>query len=439
MYGMETAFFRFSAKEKANKDIYNTSVISLLFSSLAFIIFTSVFSSSIANALGYQSNSEYFIWFAWILGLDALSALPFARLRQQNKARRFAIIKSINISLQIGFNLFFIVLCPYLDKITIATGANTLLHWIYSPETRVGYIFISNLLASIITLIFLIPELIDIEFKFNRQLWKKMFLYAFPVMIWGMAGIVNETFDRILLKHLIPQSQHPMEQLGIYGACYKIAILMTLFIQTFKFAAEPFFFTHSEKEDSRKIYADVMKYFILVCSFIFLGVMMYIDIVMGFVGKEFRVGVGVVPILLLANLCLGVFYNLSIWYKITDQTRFGAYIAMIGAAITLVLNFMLVPTMGYMGAAWATLICYFAIMAISYILGQKYYRINYDLKTTGIYLGLALLLYAVSLLLNLEPGLTKILIHSILLSVYIFTVIYIEKDKILRYKNQFKI
>jgi O-antigen/teichoic acid export membrane protein len=429
-YGMETAFFRFSTKEKGNQDVYNTSVISLIFSSLLFIIITWIFSPSIANVLGYHGNSEYFVWFAWILGLDALSSVPFARLREQNKARRFAMLKSFNIGLQIGFNLFFIVICPWLEKITYGTSMNSILHWVYSPEVGVGYIFISNLIASILTLVLLLPEILTIQFKFNKALWIKMIQYAFPIMIWGMAGIVNETFDRILLKHLIPESQHPMEQLGIYGACYKIAILMTLFIQTFKFAAEPFFFAQSEKGDAKKVYADVMKYFILVCAFIFLGVMMYIDIVMGFIGEEFRAGVAVVPILLLANLCLGVFYNLSIWYKITDQTKFGAYIALIGAAITLLLNFLLVPTMGYMGAAWATLICYFAIMFISYVLGQKYYRIDYNLKHIGFFMSLALLLYAISVWLNLDAGFLKIGVHTLLLFIYIACVFFVEKDKI---------
>jgi O-antigen/teichoic acid export membrane protein len=432
-YGMETAFFRFSTKEKGNDDVYNTSVISLLFSSVFFIILTWILAGSIANALGYNGNSSYFVWFAWILGLDALSSIPFARLRQENKAKRFAFLKSINIGLQIGFNLFFIVLCPWLDKISTGLPINYILRLVYSPDVRVGYIFISNLLASIITLVLLLPEIISIKFRFNKALWIKMIQYSFPIMIWGMAGIVNETFDRILLKHLIPESQHPMSQLGIYGACYKIAILMTLFIQTFKFAAEPFFFSQSEKSDAKKVYADVMQYFIMICSLIFLGVMLYIDIVMGLVGKDYRSGAGIVPILLLANLCLGIFYNLSIWYKITDQTKFGAYISMIGAAITLILNFIMVPTMGYMGAAWATLICYFSIMFISYLLGQKYYKIDYNLKKIGLFLGLALLLYFISILINMDAGFLKFVIHTFLLLIYVVVILFSEKKNIRKF------
>jgi O-antigen/teichoic acid export membrane protein len=429
-YGMETTFFRFSKKENLGDDVYNTSIISLLFSSLGFIILAWIFSSSIAGVLGYANHTEYIVWFAWILGLDALSAVPFARLRELNKARRFAVLKSVNIALQIGFNLFFIVLCPWLLKNSDSSFIHNTLALFYNPSIGVGYIFISNLIASIITLILLLPEITAIKLHFDKNLWKEMIKYSLPIMVWGMAGIVNETFDRILLKHLVPAADHPMVQLGIYGACYKVAILMTLFIQTFKFAAEPFFFSHAGHEDARKIYADVMKYFIMVCAFIFLGVMMYIDIIIKFVGADYRVGAPVIPILLLANLCLGVFYNLSIWYKITDKTMYGAYISVFGAVVTLILNFWLVPIMGYMGAAWATLICYFSIMLISYILGQKYYYINYDLKKIGIYVGLALLLYVVSLALNIDSKLLKFSVNSIFILVYLAIVVYLEKDKI---------
>jgi O-antigen/teichoic acid export membrane protein len=431
-YGMETTFFRFSKKENSSENVYNTSIISLLVSSLFFIALIWVFSPLISSALGYANHPEYIVWFAWILGLDALSAIPFARLRELNKARRFALLKTINIALQIGFNLFFLVLCPWLAKNHGGSLINNMFQLIYKPEVGVGYIFISNLLASAITLLLMLPELIDFKLQFDKQLWKKMLKYALPIMIWGMAGIVNETFDRILLKHLIPSADHPMEQLGIYGACYKVAILMTLFIQAFKFAAEPFFFSQANNNDARKIYADVMKYFVIICAFIFLGVMMYIDIIIKIIGKDFREGAAIIPILLFANLCLGVFFNLSIWYKITDKTQYGAYISVFGAIITLVLNFWLVPIMGYMGAAWATLVCYFSIMLISYLLGQKHYYIHYDLKKIGFFTGLAFLLYFVSIWLNIETLAVKLAVNTFFVFIYITTVIYIEKDIFIR-------
>lgn len=436
-YGMETAFFRFSKKENS-ENVYSTSIISLLFSSFFFILIACLFAPSISTVLGYANHTEYIIWFAWILGLDALSAVPFARLREMNKARRFALLKSVNIALQLGFNLFFIALCPWIDKNVENGFVRDILHQFYNPSIRVGYIFISNLLATVITLLLLIPDILKIKLYFDKKLWKQMLKYALPIMIWGMAGIVNETFDRILLKHLVPVSENPMAQLGIYGACYKISILMTLFIQTFKFAAEPFFFSHASREDARQIYADVMKYFIIVCAFIFLGVMMYIDLIIFFVGKEYRVGAAIIPILLMANLCLGVFYNLSIWYKITDKTMYGAYISVFGAIVTLVLNFWLVPVFGYMGAAWATLICYFSIMFISYLLGQKHYRINYDLKKIVLFTGLALLLYFISTWINIENLPIKLSLNTAFVLFYIAIVVYTEKEvfrKVLKKSN----
>ena len=427
-YGMETAFFRFSQKEQDKKGVYSTSIISLIVSSILFVSLSWMFSKSISSALGYAGHREYIVWFALILGLDALTAVPFARLRELNKAKRFALLKSINIAAQIGLNIFFIIVCPYILKHWDNTLAGSFVKLFYRKEIGVGYIFISNLLASIITLIMLVPEIIKIKLEFDKLLWKQMMIYALPIMVWGMAGIVNETFDRILLKHLI-KTGDAMSQLGIYGACYKVSILMTLFIQTFRFAAEPFFFSNALNTDAKQIYADVMKYFIIVCAFIFLAVMMYIDVIILFVGKDFRIGAPVIPILLLANLCLGVFYNLSIWYKLTDQTMYGAYISTFGAIVTLVLNFILVPIMGYMGAAWATLICYFLIMLVSYILGQKHYPINYDLKRILIYLGIALGLYFISELLKIETKSVKLLINTVFVIIYIVSVFTFEKRK----------
>jgi O-antigen/teichoic acid export membrane protein len=228
-----------------------------------------------------------------------------------------------------------------------------------------------------------------------------MVWYAIPLLIAGMAGMVNETMDRILLTYLLPENE-AMSQAGIYGACYKIAIIMTVFIQTFRFAAEPFFFSHSKEKDAKQTYADIMKYFVIVCSLIFLGTMMNLSWIQYFIGAPFRVGLEVVPILLLANLCLGVFINQSFWYKLTGQTRYGAYLAIIGAIITLVLNFYWIPRIGYMGSAWATLVCYATMMVLSYFLGQKHYPVNYDLKRIGGYVTLSLILYVLSVYIGFE-------------------------------------
>ncbi|MDR2906726.1 MAG: flippase [Bacteroidales bacterium] len=391
-YGMETAFFRFSSKEKDNPGVYSTAVWMLLFSSIILFAVAFLFKDGLASAIGYADHSEYIVWFALILALDAICAIPFARLRNQERPLRFATLKTVNIAANIGFNLFFLVVCPWILK----SHPDSILQHVYHPQIGVGYIFISNLLASIITTLLLLPEFFQIRWsKLDRKLADKMFMYAFPVMIWGMAGIVNETFDRILLKYLLPDELDPMAQLGIYGACYKVSILMTLFIQAFRFAAEPFFFKQAENRNAPEVYAKVMRYFVLACLVIFLGCSLFLNDIMLFVGANYREGAVIVPVLLMANLFLGVFYNLSVWYKITDQTKYGAYISLIGAAITIGLNILLVPYFGYIGAAWATLVCYVAIALISYWLGQRHFPIPYPVKALSLYTVLALLFYAV--------------------------------------------
>lgn len=430
-YGMETAFFRYSQTEDDKGKVYGTSVLSLIITSVVFITISMIFARPVASRMGYAEHTEYIRWFVLVLAFDALSAIPFARLRELNKAGQFALIKSINIVINLGLNLFFILLCPYLLKSSGNGFILKLIHFVYNPEVGVGYIFISNLIASGVTLLLLLPVILDIKLTFNKPLWKRMIKYALPIMIFGMAGIVNETFDRILLKHLLPGSdmKYNMSQLGIYGACYKISILMTLFIQTFKYAAEPFFFNQSKNTNAKLLYAQVMKYFVMVCCFIFLAVMMYIDVVMLFVGREYRVGQPVVPILLLANLFLGVFYNLSIWYKLTGQTIWGAYISIFGAVLTLILNFWLVPIIGYMGAAWTTFICYGSMMVASYIVGQKYYPINYNVKKLLGFFGLSILFYFLSILVHFENRILHLTINTFILLLYVFILFMIEKPK----------
>lgn len=389
-YGMETGFFRFSESENGNPKVYSTALISLITTSLIFVFFISVFSQAIATTLDYPNNSEYIIWFGIIIGVDAITAIPFAWLRQQNKALRFASIKILNILISIGLNLFFLIICPYFQKKGIELPI-----WLYNPDIGIGYIFISNLAASILTLIALIPSM-KIEWKFDFVLWKKIIIYSLPLLVAGLAGMVNETFDRAMLKRLLPDTSSAMEQLGIYGANYKVAVLMTLFIQTFRYAAEPFFFKQAKEKNAKELYAEVMKFFIIFGLFIFLGVIFYIDIVKFFIGKEYWSGLNVVPILLAANLFLGIFYNLSIWFKLTNKTKFGAYLAIFGAIITIALNFWLIPILGYKGSAWATLICYSAMMIASYFLGNLYYKVNYPLGKIALYFLVASGIFVIS-------------------------------------------
>ncbi|MCL2027847.1 MAG: oligosaccharide flippase family protein [Bacteroidales bacterium] len=390
-YGMETAFFRFVSKEKNNPNVFSTAVSMLLTSSIALFGLAFLFRNHLASAIGYANHSEYIVWFAAILALDAICIIPFASLRNQERPIRFAFLKTVFIATNIGFNLFFLIWCPFVLK----NNPDSILQFVYNPKIGVGYIFISNLLATTLTTLLLLPEFLKIRFNFDQKLAKNMLIYAVPVMIWGMAGIVNETFDRIFMKFLISDSSTAMAQVGIYGACYKVAILMTLFIQAFRFAAEPFFFKQAENRHAPEIYAKVMRYFVLACLMIFLFCTLFLNDIMLIIGKNFREGAVIVPILLMANLLLGVYYNLSVWYKITDQTKFGAYISTIGAIVTISLNVLLVPVFGYVGAAWATLICYITIVVISYFLGQKHFPIPYPVKALALYTSLALVLFFV--------------------------------------------
>lgn len=428
-YGMETAYFRFASQAEFRKKIFGTSLISLVFSSIIFLIIVFVTAPFLSTQLGYTGHPEYVKWFALILATDAISTIPYANLRLENKPLRFAFIKITNIFANIGFNLFFLLLCPFILETYPDSALAGLINHIYYPRIGVGYIFISNLIASALTFVMLIPVIPVKSLTADRQLLKQMLGYSWPLLIFGLAGIVNETFDRVILKHLLPDKAGAMAQLGIYGACYKVSILMSLFIQTYRYAAEPFFFDQARSNNARETYATMMHYFILICIFIFLGIMLNIDAVMLFVGKDFREGVGVVPILLVANLFLGVFYNLSVWFKLTDRTRTGAAISLTGAAITLILNFVLIPVMGYMGAAWATLICYASMMVISYVIGQKYYPVNYNLKAALKYGLITLVIYLISTLHLSETGLLKNLINAGMFIVFTIYVFFAERQR----------
>jgi len=427
-YGMETAYFRFSLKYKTNEAVYSTSLISILFSTIVFLLFVVLFNQSISAVLK-NDHPEYIIWIAFIIAFDTLTAIPFAKLRIENKAKRFAVIRTMSIVINVFFNLVFLLLFPWLAKHAEGQFIKHILSLIYNPAIGIGYIFIANLIASFLTLLLLLPEYLKISFKFDITIWKDLFKYAWPLLFLGLAGSVNETFDRVIMTWILPTDAYPSPafQLSVYGVCYKLSIVMTLFITMFRYAAEPFFFSHSEQTDSRVIYSQVMNWFIIICSFIFLSVMLNIDLLKLLIYKEYWVGLNVVAILLIANMFLGIFYNLSIWYKLTDKTKLGALVSIIGAGITIILNFILVPIFGYVGAAWATLICYLSVMVISYFLGQKHYPINYDLKKFGLYFCAALLLYALNFAIRDYHLPIQFIINNLFLLPMIWLVIRVEK------------
>ena len=390
-FGMETGYFRFS-KTDENEKTYSTALIFLSCMSGGFAIITFILSPTLGRALHYGDHLEYFKWFGLILAFDTIGAIPFARLRHENKPVQFAGIKIIEILVNIGFNIFFIVLC----KGAFEKDPSSLLAKCYSPAIGVGYVFISNLLASTVKLVLLLPQIKGIGAGFDRALFKKMLGYSMPMVVIGLAGVTNEMLDRAMLPHyLVGSDQFKREQTGIYGACYKLSIIMSLFIQAFRFAAEPFFFAHSDKEGSKKTIADVMTWFVIFCCFIYLMVTLNLDFFGGYIGEKFRVGLPIVPILMLANLFLGIYINLSVWYKLTDRTMLGAWVSIGGAAVTIGLNLLWIPTMGYMGSAWATLICYGLMALVSYILGRRFYPVPYESLKVCLYVILVVILYEI--------------------------------------------
>ncbi len=431
-YGMETAYFRYQSKNEENqKAVFSTVMISLLGSTTIFILFTSLFSQGIANAIDYPENSEYVVWFAFIVGLDAISSIPLAKLRMENKAIRFALINLSSILVNIGLNLFWVGYCiPEYE----AGNSSFLIEWFYTPDIGVGYVFLANLFASIVKFLLLSPQMLKVKAEFDKALWKDLLVYGTPLLISSIAIIVNENADKILLKWLLIDDlgkESSIAIVGVYGACYKLSIIISLFIQAFRYAAEPFFFAQSNDKDAPKVYAKIMNYFVLTCSLIFLSVMFFIDILKYFLAnEEYWVGLHVVPILLFANIFLGIFYNLSVWYKLTGMTRYGALIAGIGAVITIALNIWLIPIFTYTGSAWATFLCYLSMVIISYWIGQKYYKVPYQLKKVIFYLLLAAVLYFLSTL--IDPYISTSLgyvLKSLVLLLFAGLGIALEKPK----------
>jgi O-antigen/teichoic acid export membrane protein len=431
-YGMETTFFRYSDSSGQSTRVYSTTLLSLVATSVLFLLIVLSNADGIASWLGYAQSKHYVVYFGFILCFDAVATIPFARLRQQNRPLRFATIKLINIGINIGFNLFFILLCPYLLKNYPQAEVSVFISGFFDPNDLVGYIFISALLASVATLILLIPDMRLRAYVFDFGIWKKMLKYTWPLMIVAIAGSINLSLDKILLAKLLPGKSEAeiMAQLGIYGACYKVSIIMTLFIQTFRYAADPFFFAEAKKTDSRQIYADVLKYFTILAALIFLATTLYLDVVIRLIGSSYREGRDVIPILLMGNLFLGIFYNLSFWYKLSDRTIYGAVFSIIGALITIVLNVFLIPTMGYFGSAWAAFAAYFAMMALSYIIGRKYYPIPYPVFKIVFYLSFAIAIYFISKVLNPDQGLVKYLINTLLIIVYSTVVMMMERKSL---------
>ncbi|MGJ8661412.1 MAG: oligosaccharide flippase family protein [Bacteroidota bacterium] len=419
-FGMETAYFHFLQKREDKAEVFRSSFLSVLTVNGLFAIALLVFFQPIADAMLFNEHPEYIILLGIIVIIDAISALPLAKLRAEEKALKFATIQMTSIGFNIGLNLFFMLVLFNPEQ----------------PEEGVIFILIANLISSIVKPVALYKDFIGIQFKIHLDFVKELVYYSFPLMIAGLAGIVNETIDRILLKHILYQGtveslQYADEQVGIYSACYKLAMLITIFLQAYRYAAEPFFFAKSKDLDRDKQYRLIMNYFVAAVCAVFLLVSLNIDFFKGFIRNEaYHVGLHVVPILLLANVFLGIYYNQSIWYKLSGQTKFGAFIAMGGALITILINVIFIPIYGFTASAWATLIVYAVQMVASYLLSRKYYPIRYNLRKFFTYLGLAIVLFFIGKSIDFENEAINYTLKNILLLGYIAVVYFIEKPSL---------
>lgn len=417
-FGMETTFFRFANAAKDKENVARQAISLIVLLNGAFLVAAIVSSSAIARWMGYPHHRDFVIWMAAILAMDAFSSLLLARLRLQQRSRKFAQVQLIAIGVNVGFNLLFLL--GFHQK----SGA---------ASYGIGYIFLANLIASGVKPLLLYREISTFRWVWNRSMVREMVVFAAPLVIAGLAGMVNETIDRILIKRLLmgtqaEQLKYAQEQVGIYAANYKLSILMTLFVQAFRYAAEPFFFAQAGNRNSEGIYAKVMTYFIAVVALLFLVVALNLELFKWFIPNErYHQGLTIVPILLLANLCLGIYYNQSIWYKLANKTLYGAYIAVGGAVVTLAMNRVWIPVMGYEAAAWTTLTVYFSMMVASYYLGKKHYPIRYNLRKAGLYLFTALGLFFIGNSIAYPSLAVRVLVSSSFIALFIALFLLMEQ------------
>jgi len=417
-YGMETGFFRFvnKSEEDAHK-VYSTTLTSVAATSIFFIVVCLLFNSPISITMGYGAHPEFIWMMCVIVAIDAFSAIPFAFLRYKKRPIAFASLKMVMIFANIILNVFFLWVCP-----KIYNWQPALIDWFFVPNYGVGYAFVANFLSSIIGLLVLLPQM-WVKWIFDRVLWIRMLKYSLPLLILGLAGIMNQSFDKIVFKYLFDDQQEALKQLGIYGACFRIGVVMMMFTQAFRYAYEPFVFAKQKNEDNRKAYSDAMKYFIIFSVFIFLGVMYYLDILQYLIRSDYRVGLVVVPIVLVCYIFQGVYFNLSFWYKLSDKTNWGAIIALVGCVFTIAGNVIFVPTYGYVGSAWVAFVCFFFMMVISWVLGQKYYPISYDLKSAGKYTLMGSFFYLAGMYMPIDSLLLRLTYRTILLLLFVAYVI----------------
>ncbi len=409
-YGMETAFFRFFSKSKEKDTVFSTALISLTITTILFLAVVILFNNQLASLVNLDQT--YFNLLIGVLALDTLVVVPFAYLRATGRPIKFTLIKLSNISIYVLLNFLFLWAIP---KYGIDFSG-------YDKTDLVKYIFISNLAASIFTLLLLSPYFFRTKLQFSTTIFKKLVNYGWPIMVAGLAYVINENFDKWLLPDMLGKEIN-----GAYSGCYKIAVFMTIFIQAFRLGAEPFFFNHAKEKNAKETYATIMKYFVIFGSLMLVFIMAYLNLFKELIVRDesYWVAIDIVPIVLLANLCLGIYFNLAIWYKLTDRTQYGMYLSIVGAVITIAFNYIMIPKIGFMASAWATLAAYGCMMVLSYMIGQKKYKVPYDLRRILSYLILAIALSILTLITN-----TNYYLNSLLVLLFLAIVIVSEKKEL---------
>jgi len=424
-YGMETAYFRFATKEENQNEVYYSALVALFTTSLIFIVSMIFLARPVANIMQYEKHPEYIILFSLIVGIDALLAIPFARLRMENKVYRFSFIKIVNVMTIVMVAVAFLWMIPKI----LESNPDAAIGEIYSSNIGVGYVFIANLCGSLVTLALLLPTMLRHSFRWNRALLKRMLIYAFPLLIAGLAGVLNDSFDKAALKYLWPDKELALEQLAIYGANFKIAVIMGLFIQMFRYAAEPFFFANANEKNAKQIYAQVMTYFVLFSFLLFLGIALNVDIFKHLLTNKYWGALNVVPIVLFSYIFYGIFVNLSIWYKLNDLTKYAALLTIVGAIITLLINLIFVPKYGYYAAAWAHSAAYLSMVTLSYFLGRKYYPVPYNIKKMTLYFLLTMALFIIAREVQIKNVNQQLLFNNTLLISFVLFIYFKEIRK----------
>lgn len=437
LYGMETAYFRFTSKsENGEKEIYSTVFSSILITTLFLTVFLVSSATPIVNWLEYPGHERFVYWFAAIIAIDSVMAIPFVKLRYERKATKFATIKLINIFLNLGLNLFFLYFCKNVWEGNFLPEAKSWVSYVYNPDYNVEYVFISNLIANA-TYIFLLFGIVrKAKIVINYVVLKPMLIYAFPLLLSQLAGNFNEMFSRMILKKVLPHGFYGnfsnQEALGIFGACYKVSMIMTLFIQAFRYAAEPFFFRESNVKDSKKTYARVFLYFGIFGLLSVLTISLNLDILKHLFlrNQAYWTALHIIPILLMASLFLGLYYNLSIWFKIEDKTYFGTIISVSAALITIIMNVILIPKFGYEGSVVTTLLVYIYMCLFAYLTGQKHYRVNYDIKRLGLYMLLMMFLLALGWQIDLASKVWTQIIKELIIAVFLSVMLLAERKNL---------